>query len=132
MIYIIIFAASLLFLTLFVGLKAYQIAQNEGLQKQEKWYSIDMVHIRDNLFYAVRYHGRPVIRTLLYRLLSVYRKFTHTMRTTLRKTAQKLLHHYDEKHDPRPRKQSPFLDNIHQHKQTMDKSSLHDDAPRSE
>lgn len=107
------------------------------LQRESKWFRIDLVTIYQWLDHHVRLRLRKRIRTVLKGLLSVYRFTIKEVRRLVRRKIQKTLHHYDEKNDPvNPLSPSRFLDDMHDHKKEVRKNNktegIHEDFPLDE
>jgi hypothetical protein len=87
---IILFAISLLGLSLMVGLASRRPSPRGELQRESDWFRIDMVKIQDD-FNHLKKIAQPYLRTFLYRAIETYRAIVTFLRKKVRKIIQKAL-----------------------------------------
>lgn len=124
MAFVYLFFASLVgLITLFViARKNHTGASSRNLQNGDYWFSIDVAKVSHWVRTNFHQLSRPLVRSVLHKLLEVYLRSINYIRRVLRKHIKGLLHYYAEEHDRLYHVEpSKFLAEMQIHKEQSEK-----------
>lgn len=134
---IIIFAASLFLLIWLISFRMWKTSKNTALQSESNWFKLDLIRAHDEIDHGLRSATRPHMRSLVNRMLRMYRGIVRRIRNLVRKPIQRVVRHYHEDNDPVPEQpRSQFIADIRSHKDQMsqyrDTNGIHNDFPQED